>query len=162
MPIALTKLGLSTTVIDPDAISLLGRRYNNEWDFAEYGAWGIRTIKAGMEEAVLEPASLGFCVSISVIEHLTAETRRQGIAQISRSLETEGFAILTVDLLPGTRFLWNRVIDEIEPPSVHGTEDDLVAEFVGQDLRLVEASECPIPASDVAVKAFVFQKTPRR
>jgi hypothetical protein len=77
------------------------------------------------------------------------------------AMSTKGFAILTVDLLPGTRFLWNRVIDEIEP-LVHGTEDDLVAEFVGQDLRLVEASECPIPATDVAVKAFVFQKTARR
>ena len=143
VPIALTRLGLSTTVVDPDAISLLGRRYNNEWDFADYEAWGVRTIKAGMEEAVLEPASLGFCLSISVIEHLPAETRRQGIAQISRSLEPEGFAIVTIDLLPGTRLLWNRVVDEIESPSVHGTEDDLVVEFAEQDLRLVERSNAP-------------------
>ena len=158
MPIALAKLGLATTVVDPDAVSLLGRRYNNEWDLGDYSQWNVKAIRAGMEDPVLDPASQGFIVSISVIEHLSAEARRRGIAQISRALEPEGFAILTIDLLPGSRLLWNRVVDEIEPYSVHGTQDDLVAEFAQSGLQLVELAECPLPPGNVAVTGLVFQK----
>ena len=76
MPIALANLGFDTIVVDPDARTLLGRRAGNEWDFFDYGRWGVRTERAGIEDSVFTPASLEVAVSISVIEHLAAEQGR--------------------------------------------------------------------------------------
>jgi SAM-dependent methyltransferase len=159
IPIGLVRLGFETDVVDPDSLPVLGRRYGNEWDFIDYARWGIKTHKAGMEEQVFEAGELGVAVSVSVIEHLPAALRRHAICEVARVVEPNGLAVITVDLLPGeSRYLWNRVVDEIEPVNVHGTVDDLIAEAKACGLSLCLSERCPVPEAETSVIGMVLRK----
>jgi SAM-dependent methyltransferase len=160
IPIGLQTLGFATTVVDPDSEPMLGRRAGNEWDFIDYGGWGIATIKAGMEERLFEPASVGLAVSVSVIEHMPAEIRRAAIAEVARVVAPGGLVIFTLDVLPGgSRQLWNRIVHEIEPFSVHGTADDVIEECAANGLELVFSERCPINESETSVVGLVLRRT---
>ena len=140
-------------------MAVLGRRYGNEWDFVDYARWGIKTHKAGMEEQIFDADQLGVAVSVSVIEHLAAGLRRRAIREVARVVEPNGLVVLTVDVLPGkSRYLWNRVVDEIEPVSVHGTVDDVIDEAAACGLSLHLSERCPIPESETSVIGMVLRK----
>ena len=159
VPIGLVHLGFDTDVVDPDSMAVLGRRYGNEWDFVDYARWGIKTHKTGMEEQLFDADQLGVAVSVSVIEHLAAGLRRRAIREVARVVEPNGLVVLTVDVLPGkSRYLWNRVVDEIEPVSVHGTVDDVIDEAAACGLSLQLSERCPIPESETSVIGIVLRK----
>lgn len=159
VPIGLVHLGFDTDVVDPDSMAVLGRRYGNEWDFVDYARWGIKTHKAGMEEQIFDADQLGVAVSVSVIEHLRAGLRRCAIREVARVMEPNGLVVLTVDVLPGkSRYLWNRVVDEIESVSVHGTVDDVIEEAAACGLSLRLSERCPIPESETSVIGMVLRK----
>jgi hypothetical protein len=161
LPIALADLGLTVNVVDPDAKTLLGRRWGNEWDFTDYERWGIRTYKRGIEDEIFESRALSVAVSVSVIEHIPAATRREGLRRVAEALEDGGIFVMTVDVLPGTDYLWNRVLDEIEPVATHGTINDLIREAHFEGLQLVRDARCPIATSDQAVRGLVFVRRSR-
>lgn len=122
IPIKLASLGFTTHVVDPH--QLLG--FTNEWDFRDYSPWGVTTHFARFEDPVFAIETLDIAVSVSVIEHLTADARRVGLAQVNRALVSGGLAVFTIDVIPGPeRYLWNRVVEVIEPPHIHGTVDTL-------------------------------------
>lgn len=149
-PIALRQRDFAVLVIDPDAQQLLGHKAGNEWDFTDYSHWGIETLKAGMED--FPPCgSFGLVMSISVIEHVSGEARRQGLARLAAALEQGGLFVLTVDLIPGTYHLWNRLEEEIESVDSHGDLDTLVEELAAVGLDLISLDFCPIvcPPTDV-------------
>jgi SAM-dependent methyltransferase len=159
IPLALQDMGLQCTVVDPAQLEELeGRARGNEWDFVDYSKWGITTHRAGMEDHVFESGSLGFAVSVSVIEHMPAPTRREGLGRIADALNPGGYAVITVDLIRGSRYLWNRIVDEIESPSVHGTVDDLLNEARAVDLYLEHFERCPIRTSELEAVGLVFRK----
>jgi hypothetical protein len=159
VPIRLARLGFDTDVVDPDSEPALGRRYGNEWDYTDYSMWGIETHKMGMEERVFAAEELGVAVSVSVIEHLPAEVRRLAIREMARVVETSGLVILTVDVFPhGSRCLWNRVVDEIEPLDAHGTVDEVIDEAASCGLSLEFNERCPIPEGETSVVALVLRK----
>jgi SAM-dependent methyltransferase len=155
MPLALADLGYHTYVVDPDT---LGGKYGNEWDFVDYGRWGIETIRAGMEDPVFEAGTLDVAVSVSVIEHLPAEARRRGLEQIYSALRPGGIAVFSVDVLPDGINLWNRVEDEVEPVSVHGTVEDFYAECEAAGFRLEERASSPVTVPELKVRAVVLTK----
>lgn len=155
VPLALADLGYVTFVVDPDT---LGGKYGNEWDFVDYGRWGIDTIRAGMEDRVFDPDSLDVAVSVSVIEHLPADARRRGLAEIYRALRPGGLAVFSVDVLPDGINLWNRVEDEVEPIDVHGTVDDFVAECAAAGFQLETRVNCPVTVPHLQVQAMVLRK----
>lgn len=155
VPLALADLGYRTFVVDPDTLE---GRYGNEWDFVDYRRWGIETKKAGMEDRVFEAGALDVAVSVSVIEHLPAEKRRLGLHEMSAALRTGGLAVLSIDLMPDGKHLWNRIVDEIEPLSEHGTVDEFVSECEQAGLHVVERKPCPIRLPHLRVEAFVLTK----
>jgi SAM-dependent methyltransferase len=161
VPLGLNHLGFATSVVDPDSEPVLGRRYGNEWDYVDYAAWGIETTKAGMEDRVFAAGSLGVAVSVSVVEHMPASVRRRAIAELARVVEVQGVVVLTVDVLPGgSRQLWNRIIDEIEPFSAHGTVDDVIEECAANGLELLHSERCPIDEGSTSVVGLVLRKVP--
>ncbi|MDT4936922.1 MAG: hypothetical protein QOG80_593 [Pseudonocardiales bacterium] len=150
VPLALAELGYETFVVDPDTLE---GKYDNEWNFVDYGRWGITTIRAGMEDAVFEPGTLDVAVSVSVIEHLPADARRRGLQQIYTALKPGGLAVLSVDVLPDGIHLWNRVEDEIESLDVHGTVDDFMNECEAVGFSILQRSACPITVPHLRVQA---------
>ena len=159
VPIGLSRLGFVTTVVDPDSEAVLGRRHGNEWDFIDYTTWGIETHKASMEEPIFDEDSLGVAASVSVIEHLTAEVRRNAIRELARVVEPGGLVVLTVDVLPGgSRHLWNRVVDQIESLEVHGTADDVIQEAAACGLSLIRSERCPIADAETSVVGLILTK----
>jgi hypothetical protein len=68
------------------------------------------------------PGSLGAAFSVSVIEHIAAEARRLGLARVAEALAPGGPLVVTVDLFPGTKALWNYCVGlGVEPVDKHGT-----------------------------------------
>jgi Methyltransferase domain len=160
VPIALRQLGLDVNVVDPDAETLLGRRVGNEWDLFDYQQWGISTVKAGVEDPVFDSGSLSLAVSVSVIEHIPAATRRQGFTRLADALDDGGALVVTIDLLPGTNYLWNLVESEVEPREEHGTIDDVLTEAASVGLRAVERARCPVDRGN-PVEGVVFVRESR-
>ena len=159
MPIALADLGLRTTVADPNSQEMTGKTSGGEWDWTDYSPWGVETKCAGMEEQIFEEATLGVAVSVSVIEHIPAEVRRAGLQALSVALEDKGLLILTVDLVRGTRQLWNRVLDiEVEGLDVHGTVEDLIGEAAACGLSLVHQELCPVSTEHHDILGLVFER----
>ena len=138
MPIALAQLGLKTLVADPDSQQQTGKNSGGEWDWTDYSRWGVETRCAGMQEKLFEDGELGVAVSVSVIEHIPATVRREGLKAMATALEQGGLMVLTVDLVKGSRQLWNRVLDiEVEPLEIHGSAEDLIAEAAEVNLKLL-------------------------
>jgi hypothetical protein len=160
MPIALAGLGLQTTVADPNSQEQTGKNSGGEWDWTDYSPWGVETRCAGMEEKLFKKASLGVAVSVSVIEHIPADVRRAGLMAMSTALEPGGVMVLTVDLVKGSRQLWNRVLDiEVEPLDVHGTVEDMIAEAHDAGLQLVHQELCPISTEHHDILGLVFERS---
>lgn len=159
IPIVLKEMGFDVTVVDPAQLEELeGKPRGNEWDFIDYSKWGISTLRMGMEDEIFAPGSLGLAVTVSVIEHVPAETRRRGLTRIAHALTTGGYVVLTVDLCRGTRLLWNRVVDELEPHSVHGTLDDLLDEARALNLYVEHLERCPIRTEQLEAVGLVLRK----
>jgi hypothetical protein len=144
-------------VVDSDQ---LDNEYSNEWQWVDYGQWGINTHKAGMEDRLFDEGSLSVVVLVSAIEHMPAKTRRHTIGEISRAVRVGGLVVLTIDMLPDGKHLWNFAVDEIEPEEVHGTIDAFVDQLQKSGLRLISRTACPMNGdSDQLVEAFVLTRT---
>ena len=167
VPVGLTRLGLLCIVADP-GVETDGRRPGGEWEWTDYARWGIETKRAGIEDAVVEPESLGFAVSVSVIEHVPADVRRQGVRQLAAALEPDGAAVLTVDLVDHTNHLSRWCLgQEVEPADEHGTVDDLIREAADAGLTLEKRAHCPLTGKRkgagtrdgvISVEGLVFRK----
>lgn len=157
--VALQRAGLAVTVADPDSQAATGRTSGGEWDWTDYGRWGIPSVRAGMEDAVVPAGSLGFVLSVSVIEHVPSAVRRAGLARFAEALAPGGCFVTTVDLFRGTEDLWNRLLDaEVEPREVHGTVDTLVAEAAAEGLQLDSREACPVSTDQHDILGLVFRR----
>ena len=159
MPIALAQLGLKTLVADPDSQQQTGKNSGGEWDWTDYSRWGVETRCAGMQEKLFEDGELGVAVSVSVIEHIPATVRREGLKAMATALEQGGLMVLTVDLVKGSRQLWNRVLDiEVEPLEIHGSAEDLIAEAAEVNLKLLHQELCPVSTEHHDILGLVFER----
>ena len=163
LPIALRQLRMTTTVVDPDAQQSHPTGLGvSEWDWVGYEAWDVVSLRAGVETSGLfDSESLGFVVSVSVLEHVPAAVRRAGLANMTDYLMPDGLAIVTIDVAAGTRALWNRVLGiEVELDSLHGTVDDVIQEAAAVGLRLLLECPCPLSTPQVDVLGLVFRRDP--
>ncbi len=132
LPPYLTALGYRVETVDPSATvrSWPPEPDWNEWDYLDYRRAGLahRSWNRTLERL---PCRRRFdaAYSISVIEHLPAESRRSLIRELASRVGDGGLVILTVDLLRGTDRLWNRSRGlVVEEPAAHGSFADLVSE----------------------------------
>lgn len=145
-PVALAKASHDVVVIDPETVP----DESTGWQLSDYSRWGIPTLRYGMEDFPVELPFDGI-VSVSVIEHVPAKVRRAGVERFAKSLRPGGILSITVDLHEGTRDLWNRDVDEVEPRSVHGTLDDLLDELTSAGFEITAMETCPLKSPDVDV-----------
>lgn len=139
----LTAKGYVVDTVDPSPIlrSWPPRPDWDEWGYLDYAAAGharhswnttLERIPPGLRYDVV--------CSVSVIEHLPAEARRQLLSEARDRLHHGGLLLLTVDIVRGSDVLWNRVMGaEVEDPSLHGTFPSLLAEVTSLGMSVLGA-----------------------
>lgn len=144
MPIILAEHGAIITTIDnhPKTRSLQGIENDNEWGFFDYSQvnHSITSYHLTMDEHLFPDKTFDIWYSISVIEHMPAEMRREIIKLLKKSLKDHGRLMLTVDLAKDTNLLWNYAEGEqVEPIELHGSLQDLEQELIQQGFIINEA-----------------------
>jgi SAM-dependent methyltransferase len=135
----------------------------NEWGFLDYKEVDgrIRSVNEDFSKTDFAPDSFDVIYSVSVIEHMPADIRRDVVATASKCLKPGGGLILTLDLEPKTLRLWNRDRGKkVEPTKTHGTLDDFLAEMSSVDL-IVEYLEVrrDLPRSRTDIAFLVARKS---
>jgi hypothetical protein len=111
----------------------------NEWGYLDYAEAGLadRSWNGPLDELPASPAFDGV-LSVSVIEHIPATTRRALLKTMAARLNAGGLMILTVDLARGGMELWNRNRGEtVDTRDRHGTFQDLVSEASAVGFELI-------------------------
>ena len=111
------------TGIDPDVFEA-GVKYRSHGVSQEFiERTGIKFLKGDMTELPLENDSQDRAFSISVMEHVPPDIRRQGMQEIARILKPGGRAVLTVDM--SMWFEMNRPLDLVWESglNIYGTVD---------------------------------------
>ena len=141
LPIVLAQRGLQVECIDksPTSRTMPVTAEWNEWGFFDYSAVDVRIQsyqREAREHVPAEPYDRIYSVSLA---HMTAAEREETVDLIPRWLKPGGRLLLAIDLLPKSDFLWNRSEGvEVEPPTEHGTVDDLFGSFDRAGLRVSE------------------------
>lgn len=114
----------------------------NEWGFFDYSVLfsNITSLNETFDENTFKENHLDVFYSISVIEHMPAEHRRNIISNLSRVLKPGGQVFLSVDLCKDSENLWNMSAGKVvEDPTLHGTFDDLLVELRHIGLTIIES-----------------------
>lgn len=142
LPIVLARRGLQIDCIDksPTTRTMPAAADWNEWGFFDYSAVDARIRSYHCDARDHVPDDLYDRIySVSVIAHMAATEREEAVGRIAEWLKPGGRLLLAVDLLPKSDFLWNRSEGvEVEPPTEHGTVDDLLATIERAGLRVTE------------------------
>ena len=134
-PIPIFLANKKTTVITVDSSTVqrsLDRKDPiNEWGFLDYGQINqfISSHNCNFTQMAIKQETVGTIYSVSVIEHMPADVRRDAVATASRLLEKKGNLIATLDLKPGSNELWNMDRGKTVDAEDHGTLDDFVNEL---------------------------------
>jgi SAM-dependent methyltransferase len=100
-----------------------------------------------------------FIISVSVMEHLTAEERRKAWREFSRILKVKGRLVLTVDLQLDGFNLWNRCRGlQVESAAEHGTLASILRELRELGFILNTYELCPLVSDTVRVAGLDFTK----
>ena len=151
LPIILNFRGANVVTIDNHKIrrSLSNVNVANEWGFFDYSqmASGIKSYNENINGSMFSTDDVDIWYSISVIEHLPANSRKEALAFMYNTLKKGGRLLLTVDLEKNSNKLWNRSSGEqIEDPDEHGTLESMIYElqrlgFVNIDANCISMPE---------------------
>jgi len=140
LPLWFASRGAAMVTVDNHSLirTMPDRQSWNEWGFFDYATLdaNIISVHADIADAHIQgPFDLVY--SISVLEHVRAQRRRAIFTKISSLLRPKGRLLLTLDLIPGTRQLWNLFEGQVvEAASDHGDLDDVVSELTTQGFQL--------------------------
>jgi hypothetical protein len=114
----------------------------NEWGFFDYSSVDVRIRSYHCDVREHVPAQpYDRVYSVGALAHMTRVEREETVDLVSQWLKPGGRLLLAVDLLPKSDFLWNRSEGvEVEPPTEHGTVDDLLASIEREGLRVTEST----------------------
>ena len=164
LPVILHDDGAQVTTVDGHDVERTVDRRDawNEWGFLDYSTLraGIQSVRSAYERFESgEPFDVIY--SVSVIEHLPAGLRRLWVERMARQVRPGGLVLLTVDIRPLSRALWNFSEGQpVEDAAAHGTLDDLLAECARQHLALDEIQMLDwLPASRVGVALIALRRT---
>jgi hypothetical protein len=130
LPLFLARRGASVDCIDshPTKRTPPVQPDWTEWGFFDYSLLHPR-LRSHHKSALdfVPEAPVDVIYSVSVLEHMPRAVQTEVIARCRRWLNRGGRLLLTIDLIPGTKSLWNRSEGkEVEPVAVHGTISDLL------------------------------------
>jgi 2-polyprenyl-3-methyl-5-hydroxy-6-metoxy-1,4-benzoquinol methylase len=142
LPIVLAQRGLQVDCIDssPTSRTMPVTAEWNEWGFFDYSTVNPHIRSCQREAHGYESApTYDRVYSVSVLAHMSRLDRDKTVERVPGWLKPGGRLLLAVDLLPKSDFLWNRSEGvEVEPPTEHGTVDDLLASMERAGLRVTE------------------------
>jgi hypothetical protein len=165
LPLRLASRGAKVVTVDYSRKirTLQDKAAWTEWGFLDYALLepSISSHNAPLSKVPLKPGSFDAFYCISVIEHTPRALRIDLLETAAKLVRSGGWAVVTLDLVPRTRRLWNRDRGrKAEEDDVHGTLDDFVEEAASAGWKL-EVSDLakgtPGAATDVAM--LVFQRT---
>jgi len=144
LPIVLARRGLRVDCIDnsPMLRTMPVTAEWNEWGFFDYSTVDPH-IRSYRREAHEHESAQRYdrVYSVSVLAHMRSLDRDKTVERIPGWLKPGGRLLLAVDLLPKSDFLWNRSGGvEVEPPTEHGTVDDLLASIEREGLRVTAST----------------------
>jgi 2-polyprenyl-3-methyl-5-hydroxy-6-metoxy-1,4-benzoquinol methylase len=134
MPIIFAEQGAIVTTIDNNSsIWEKSRLFSaNEWGYFNYRELNnnINSLNLTMTKNTFPDDYFDVWYSISVVEHLPAELRREILKLIQKSLKRNGRLLLTFDLEKNTNRLWNYSEGKIvEETVLHGSLTDVEIEL---------------------------------
>lgn len=163
LPFYLTERGAAVTTVDNHPI-----RRNDQPKHMWSGGWGFfdySAIDPRIQSFNVDICSLDFEIkydivySAAVIAHMSAEVRRAVMAKISNVLNSSGLLFLTIDLIPGSRLLWNKSEGQIVDAENHGSLDTFKEELKAVGLEILsETSLQGLPMSRTDVGFLVCKK----
>ena len=112
----------------------------NEWGFIDYSLFNpdIISINNSLLRSTFPPNSFDCIYSVSTIEHMPANSRRDVLDIFTKILTENGIIILTVDIIAGRKQLWlmseGRQVEKIEK---HGSWFDLLEELKSVNLNII-------------------------
>ncbi len=136
----------------------------NGWGAFDYSAISnnISSLHKNVLSAELKEKSFDCIYSVSVIEHMTANDRRDLWSRIEKWLKSDGILLLTVDLVPNTHRIWNACQGKVvETEEEHGDLDNLIEELTKRGLKLIVSKflrDLPDCRVDVAMLHFAKNK----
>jgi 2-polyprenyl-3-methyl-5-hydroxy-6-metoxy-1,4-benzoquinol methylase len=134
LPIQLAQRGAKIFTVDkyPSEIELATVCQASEWGFFDYSIFdkNITSLNQLLDESTFETNSFDIWYSVSVVEHMPAEIRRNIFKIMAATLKNNGQLLLTVDLIKNSQQLWNMAEGKIiEDETIHGTLDDFIHEL---------------------------------
>ncbi len=163
LPFMLVERGHRVLTIDPHSIvrSLEEKSSWTEWGYLDYSQIDARIESMNVPYQDLgDDLEFDAVVSVSVVEHLPQAIRNRCIRKAYDQLVPGGTILLTVDIEPFSRRLWNYSEGiKVEDQAVHGTVDDLVLELTGAgfELELFEMQDW-VPLARVGMARFKARK----
>jgi 2-polyprenyl-3-methyl-5-hydroxy-6-metoxy-1,4-benzoquinol methylase len=152
LPVALANRGADVHTVDSHRrqVTYEAADNANEWGYFDYSQVhpGVRSSNSELMLDTFKPNSFDAWYSVSVVEHMSAATRRRTLDIIARTLKPGGRLLLTLDLEKRSRDLWilngGKVVEE---RSQHGTVDDIVKELRARGFAIGVDRVIPLPFS---------------
>ncbi|MFW0884360.1 methyltransferase [Candidatus Acidulodesulfobacterium sp. H_13] len=166
LPLLLSKRGANVHTIDSHAIK---RELNtmgnaNEWGFFDYSVVDkkMKSYNTLLDEKLFQNNVFDVWYSISVVEHMPAQVRRNIFKIMRDTLKADGKLFLTIDLMKDSENLWNMSEGkEVEDTEIHGTLNSFVMELEGLDFTIDEKQIIRMPKNervDIALINGVLKK----
>jgi len=109
----------------------------NEWGFFDYGKVSHRLVAHHSDIIEFKPsATYDAIYSVCSISHMLATVREQTFRLCRQWLKPGGSAVIALDLIPSTDFIWNRSGGEVEPPTQHGTINQVLSSLTELGFRI--------------------------
>ena len=124
LPFMLADHGYDVLTVDSSSmVRLVDQKESwNEWGYLDYQTIDPRITSLNIPYEKLELSEkIDVIVSVSVVEHLPAATRREWFRTARRQLKEDGVLLITVDTVPHSINLWNYNGGiRVEEPADHG------------------------------------------
>ena len=143
LPLWFARYGANVITVDTSAMHIKDLAYCNEWGFFDYSLKNKRIISHNTDIIGLPLDNIDCIYSCSVIEHMPKSLRAAVLRHFSNIIARDGLLLLTVDITPNTRRLWNYSQEIlVDPPGNHGTLEELLGEledigFIHKDVSLI-------------------------
>ena len=160
LPIMLNMRGAKVHTIDTSLmkVDIAHIERQNEWGFLDYGQLckNIESHNAEFVSNLFEESSIDIFYSISVVEHLPVEARKQTLKVVKQVLKKNGKILLTIDLKKNTNNIWNYSENKIvEDELTHGNLISLKVELEDIGFQNISIVKQVLPDSERVDIAFV-------
>jgi 2-polyprenyl-3-methyl-5-hydroxy-6-metoxy-1,4-benzoquinol methylase len=153
LPVLLSMRGANVITVDNNEMhrTLSSINKANEWGFFDYSTIdaGVQSINESLSTNTFQEKYIDIWYSISVVEHMPAEIRRDIFSIMFNTLKSNGKLLLTVDLIKKSKALWNKSGgQQVESPADHGTLDGIVLELESLGFTNVEICVIQMPETE--------------